>query len=84
MTRQDRATRLRETYEGQFGSFNEQQLETEIIRQLKLKKDHEETKKANAKAYGEYIREAQDAIDYCVERIDYLQNEEAVAPVLEG
>ena len=49
-----------------------------------MKSDYEESKKSYAKTYGELVKEAQDSIDYCVERIDYLQHEEAVAVHLEG
>lgn len=84
MTRRtDRAQQLRETFEGQFGEMTVQQLEAELIRQIKAKADHEETKKDYAKTYGELVKEAKDAIVYIVERIDYLQNEAAVANTLE-
>jgi len=79
MARQSRAQQLQETYEGQYGEYPIQLLEDEIIRKLKMKKDFEESKKAEAKSYSELIKESDDAIDYCVERIDYIQHEEAVA-----
>jgi hemerythrin-like domain-containing protein len=78
------AQELRDTYEGQFGEYTIQQLEEEIIRQIKSKADHQESKKAYAKTYSDLIKDCNSAIEYVVGRIDYLQHEEAVAAQLEA
>lgn len=78
-----RAQQLRQQFEGQYGELSVQQLEDELVRQVKAKADHEQSKKDYAKSYGELIKECKDAIQYIVERIDYLQHEAAVANQLE-
>jgi hypothetical protein len=78
-----KAQELREAFEGQYGELTVQQLEDELVRQVKTKADHEQSKKDYAKSYGELVKNAQDSITYIVERIDYLQHEAAVQNVLE-
>lgn len=80
---ENRAQRLREAFEGQYGELDVQALEDELVRQVRMKADHENTKKDYAKSYGALIKECKDATDYIVERIDYLQHEAQVANVLE-
>jgi len=62
------------TYDG----YGTAQLEVEIRRLLKTRMDHAETKATYAKEYNELIGEAEVKIQYCVERIDYIQHENAV------
>ena len=81
--RERRAEQLRETYEPQYEDLSQVQLKDEIVRLLTQQKDLEEQKKAHADAHSSLIKEKKDAIEYCRERIDYLQHEEAVAAQLE-
>lgn len=87
MTRQStqmtRAQQLRQEFEEQYSELSIQQLEDELIRQVKAKADHEQSKKDYIKSYSELIKECKNAIQYIVERIDYLQHEAAVANQLE-
>lgn len=67
-----------------YSGFNIDQLETEIIRLIKMKADHNGTKKEQARIYNDLIGEAEVKIDYCVERIDHLRHEQAVEHHLEN
>ena len=80
--RERRAEQLRDEYSPQYEDFSIAQLKDEVLRLLTQQKDSEEQKKAQSDAYNSVIKEKKDAIEYCRERIDYLQHEEAVAAQL--
>jgi len=70
--------RVLETCDTSYDGFSPEQLGSEIRRLLKQKSDHQNTKKDQAKVYNDLIGEAEVKILYCVERVDFLQHEEAV------
>ena len=81
--RERRAEQLRDEYEPQYEDFSQAQLKDEVLRLLTQQQDLEEQKKAHADSHNELIKEKKNAIEYCRERIDYLQHEEAVTAQLE-
>lgn len=74
---------LRETYEGQFGAYTVEQLDEEIRNALKFKMDKIAEKKETAGIFNEQIKDYDDLVQYCVERVDFLRHEAQVAHVLE-
>ena len=86
MTRQAKKTKaqiLRETYEGQYGDFSIEQLDEEIRRALKMKLDTSLEKKETNKTFNDQLKEYDERMLYCIERIDHLRHEAQVAHVLE-
>lgn len=83
-SRERRAAALRETYEPQYEDLTQAQLKDEVMRLLTQKQDFEESKKAQNASYNDLIKEKKDAIEFCRERVDYLQHEEAVAAELDN
>jgi hypothetical protein len=86
MTRQAKKTKaqiLRETYEGQYGDFSIEQLDEEIRRALKMKLDTSLEKKETNKTFNDQLKEYDERMLYCMERIDHLRHEAQVAHVLE-
>lgn len=81
--KKSKAQILRETYEGQYGDFSIEQLDEEIRRALKLKLDSISEKKESAKTFNDQIKEYDERMLYCMERIDHLRHEAQVAHVLE-
>ena len=77
-----RAERLKELCEDQYEDLTPEQCKEEIARLARIQMDHVENKKAQLKAYNELINETKDKIEYLVERIDYLNHENAVAEQL--
>ena len=77
-----RAERLKELCEDQYEDLAPDQCKEEIARLARIQMDHIENKKAQLKAYNELINETKDKIEYLVERIDYLNHENAVAEQL--
>lgn len=75
--RERRATYLRDTFEGQYGELTDEELKTELLQVLRVKKDLEEQKKASADGFNEQIKDKKDAIDYITERIDYVMTDGA-------
>ena len=82
--REKRAAMLRDAYEPVYEDFSQDQLKDEILRLLTQQKDLEEQKKIQNDSYNDLITEKKDAIEFCRERIDYLQHEEGVAAALEN
>ena len=86
MARQAKKTKaqiLRETYEGQYGDFSIEQLDEEIRRALKMKLDTSLEKKETNKTFNDQLKEYDERMLYCMERIDHLRHEAQVAHVLE-
>lgn len=77
-----RAERLKELCEDQYEDLTPERCKEEIARLARIQMDHVENKKAQLKAYNELINETKDKIEYLVERIDYLNHENAVAEQL--
>lgn len=74
---------IRETHEGTFGDMSVAQLKDAIVQQVVQIQDFKESKKAENKAWSDQIKEKQDGIQYCTERIDYVNHEAAVANQLD-
>lgn len=73
-----RAERLQEAYGDQYEDFDVQQCKDEVARLSKIKMDQVQTKKDLVSAHSGIIKNTQEQIEYLVERIDYLQHENAV------
>lgn len=69
---------IRENCEPIYGEFTVEQLKNEILFLLKKKEDNMQAKKDYMASYGEIIKETNDRIRYCAERINHIQHEEAV------
>jgi hypothetical protein len=54
------------------------QLKNEILLQLKQKLDHIDSRKDYMQSYGELIKDCDNKILYCAERVDYLVGQNAV------
>jgi predicted transcriptional regulator len=78
-----RAEILRETCEETYGDFGDQAAKEEIARLSKMNFSLVEDKKANARAYKDQIDTNVDKIEYLVERIDALIQENAIATHIE-
>ena len=83
-TRERKARELRERHEGMFGDLNIDQLKDAIVRSVKMIEDFKESKKAAAKSWNDQIKEKTEEIQYCSERIDYLNAESARENFLEN
>lgn len=75
-TAERRARMLRETFEGQYGDHTVPELKNTILVILNEKEDLEEQKKAHNDSFKELIKEKKDALQYCRERIVFLNEEE--------
>jgi len=62
-----------------YSGFNEQQIETEIIRQIKMRKDHASTRKDYMDSYKELVDECDLKIDYLIGRIGETEEEDLEA-----
>lgn len=81
--RERRAEQLRDEHEPQYGELTIEELKNEILRLLTQQQDLEEQKKAQADSYNALIKEKKGALEYCRERIDFIQHQEAVNNQLE-
>jgi len=84
MAKETKAERIRREQEGTYGEYNIDQLKNEIVRLVVQKRDHMENKKAAASSWNELIKDTDEKIIYCSERIDYLNHEDAVESHLQA
>lgn len=71
--KQTRAEKLAEAYEGQYGDLTVSELKDKIIELLMQVDDLREQKKAHSDSFKDLISDKLDALDYCRERIPFVQ-----------
>ena len=67
--------------EENYSGYTQDQLEVELVREIKLAKGHAETRKDYMDSYKELIDECKVKVDYIIGQIDAVQHEAAVAAV---